>query len=247
MRAPFDQDGLEIETATRGGRRLRLTYAPFDHVNETASVVIVGLTPGARQAADSLLALRAALLAGVGREPALALAKSHASFSGPMRANMVRMLDAIGLAAWLGIGSTGALWGESNHLVHFTSAVRYPVAVDGANWSGKPDMLRNDVLRRWFEQYAVAEFGRLRSAIIVPLGPAVTRAMRHLASQGVLDRSRILDGLPHPSGANAERVACFLGTKPAKLASAKTDADALVASRMALSRQISSINRPLLT
>ena len=43
--------------------------------------------------------------------------------------------------------------------------------------------------------------------------PKPAAALRHLAGLGILDPSHILDGLPHPSGANAERVAYFLGRK----------------------------------
>lgn len=245
--SPFENDDLIIETADAGGRELRLVYAPFEHVNHSAKLMIVGLTPGARQASDALLALKAALLAGTDRSQALAAAKAHASFSGPMRGNLVRMLDAIGVADWLGVETTAALWAESNDLVQFTSAIRYPLAVDGANWSGQPDMLRNDAIRGWFERYSADEFVRLRGALIVPLGPAVTRAMLHLAASGAIEASRVLVGFPHPSGANAERVACFLGTKPAALASAKTDAAALLAARETLSRQVASAGRSALT
>jgi hypothetical protein len=242
--SPFEDDELIIDNAEASGRALRLVYAPFEHVNVRARIAIVGLTPGARQASDALLALRAALLAGAGRERALAMAKSHASFSGPMRSNLVRMLDAVGVAAWLGVGSTAELWGDSNHLVQFTSTIPYPLAIDGANWSGQPDVLGNGAIRGWFKRYGTTQFAQLRDAIIVPLGPAVTRAMLHLASAGVVDPARVLVGLPHPSGANAERIACFLGTKPAELASARTDAAALLRARESLARQVASIAQP---
>jgi hypothetical protein len=155
------------------------------------------------------------------------------------------MLDAIGLAAWLGMPSTAGLWHEENHLVHFTSAVRYPLFVDGENWSGQPDILRCDLIRGWVERFTAVELANLGAAALVPLGPAVTRALQHLATVGFLDEARLLTGLPHPSGANAERVACFLGVKPPHLASAKTDARALVAARDRLQRQVASLPRPV--
>jgi hypothetical protein len=56
----------------------------------------------------------------------------------------------------------------------------------------------------------------------------------YLANQGIVDRSTILDGLPHPSGANAEHIAYFLGQKPRGRLSAKTDPTRLDADRASL-------------
>ena len=44
-----------------------------------------------------------------------------------------------------------------------------------------------------------------------------------MAEQGVIQRNQILAGMPHPSGANAERIAFFLGEKAEKDLSAKTN------------------------
>ena len=44
-----------------------------------------------------------------------------------------------------------------------------------------------------------------------------------MAEQGVIQRNQILAGMPHPSGANAERIAFFLGEKAKKDLSAKTN------------------------
>lgn len=68
-------------------------------------------------------------------------AKIFASFSGPMRANLVAMLDSIGVNHRLGILSTSTLWNSDANLVHFTSALRYPVFVDGMNYSGAPSII----------------------------------------------------------------------------------------------------------
>jgi len=232
---------LEIATARAGRRELRLVYAPFDHVNERARIVIVGLTPGARQARDAIDAFRAAHRAGCDLEAALARAKHTASFSGPMRRNLVAMLDAVRVADLLGIATCASLWDENAALVHFTSAVRYPLFVDGANWSGTPDLLGAAPIREWFEAYAPAEFRRLPNALLVPLGDAVARALHHLADTGHVRRANILSGLPHPSGANAERVACFIGTKRPELASSRTDGHGLVASRMRVARAVEAM------
>ena len=82
---------------------LTVSYAPFEHIQRNARVVIVGSTPGAQQASNALIELRRSLLVGTEVETCLATAKAFASFSGPMRRNLVDMLDHIGLARWLGI------------------------------------------------------------------------------------------------------------------------------------------------
>jgi len=78
--------------------RLTVSYAPFEHIQRTARVVIVGITPGAVQASNALIAAREGILAGRSHANVFAQAKTFASFSGPMRTNLVAMLDQIGLA-----------------------------------------------------------------------------------------------------------------------------------------------------
>jgi hypothetical protein len=194
-----------------------------------------------QQARNALAAARSALNKGASVETAAAEAKVYASFSGPMRNNLIRLLDYIGIARILGVDSTAELWGRRADLVHFTSALRYPVFVNGQNWSGQPDMLRVPEMRGWLECYTGTELESLRQALFVPLGPKVTAALEHLSRAGIVDATRILSGLPHPSGANAERISCFLGDKPAELVSEKTNAASLQAARSKLIQQVSAI------
>jgi hypothetical protein len=229
--SPHTTAALQLDAATIGAKRVQMIYAPFDHVNRKARIVIVGMTPGRVQASNALRAAQRALLSSGTVDQAAAEAKAFASFSGPMRANLVRLLDRIGIAKWLGIASTAQLWSDRTDLVHFTSALRYPVFVDGENWSGQPDMVRTPELRRWLEAFTGTELADLRGAVFVPLGPKVSAALQHLASKGLLDGTRILKGLPHPSGANAERIAFFLGDKPADRCSSKTNTQALSQAR----------------
>ena len=222
---------LLLERTQWRDRCLEMLYAPFEHVERTARIVIVGLTPGRQQAVRAIESFASALREGEPVEAALRRAKSHASFAGPMRRNLVHMLDALGVASLLGIPTCADLWAEGSRLAHFTSLIRNPVFINGANWSGSPDPVRHPVLRRWMEVWTGRELQSLEPTILVPLGPTVARGLRHLADVGAINSGRVLDGLPHPSGANAERIACFLGDKPAHLASAKTDGPALTAAR----------------
>jgi hypothetical protein len=65
-------------------------------------VMLVGITPGQRQATESLREARRCLRDGLTNEETLRSASSVGSFSGPMRGNLVSMLDGIGLgkSAW---------------------------------------------------------------------------------------------------------------------------------------------------
>jgi hypothetical protein len=241
MSDPRTAPSLLIERAGGSQPDIEMIYAPFDHVNERAQIVIVGLTPGRQQAANALAAAKTALEAGASTDEAAAKAKVFASFSGPMRANLVRLLDCVGVARLLGISTTADLWGQSSRLAHFTSAIRYPVFVNGENWSGQPDMLRVPSMRVWLEKYTGEELTALPGALLVPLGPKVASALEHLASRGTIKSRMILRGLPHPSGANAERIACFLGEKPSHLASPKTNGAALIEARERLREQVAEL------
>lgn len=220
---------------------IAISYAPFEHIQTGAKLVIVGITPGAQQAANALLELRRRLRTGATDAEALAAAKVFASFSGPMRANLVAMLDHIGVQRLLGLDTCAALWSESSALVHFTSALRYPVFVDGANFNRQRPILSTPALVRLLGDCLAEEAEALSTALWVPLGPVATEAVEWIARRGLLPAGSVLSGLPHPSGANAERIAYFLGRKRRESLSIKTNADALDAVRDGLMRQVGQL------
>jgi hypothetical protein len=222
---------------------LTVSYAPFEHTQRSARLVIVGITPGAQQARNSLLEARRQLLAGTDHTTVLAAAKVFSSFSGPMRANLVAMLDYIGLNRWLGIPTTAAVWDTRSDLVHFTSALRYPVYVDGKNYAGTPSMTATPILRDLLARCLGEEALTLPDAIWVPLGPKATEGVLWLVREGLLKNQQVLAGLPHPSGANAERIAYFLGRKNATSLSSKTSPTAIDAARNRLTNQVAHFPR----
>jgi hypothetical protein len=206
---------------------ITVEYAPFDHIERNAELAIVGLTPGRTQAANALQSLAVSLRNGFGIEKALSDAKRTASFSGPMRANLLAILDAVGVPAVYGRPKAADFFSSDSDLVHFTSALRYPVYLNGANYSGSPAPLSQPMLRSMIETHLAEEVAALPNAIWIPLGAHAEAALIHLAGKGQLDRNRILAGLPHPSGANAERIAYFLGRKAKDRLSPKTNSDKL--------------------
>ncbi len=213
---------------------LTISYAPFEHIQRGARIVIVGITPGAQQARNALLEVRRQLAAGADHASALKAAKTFASFSGPMRTNLVAMLDHIGIARWIGLGSTEELWSSQSDLVHFTSALRYPVFVQGENYSGNPSMATTPILREALIRHLGDEVAALPDAVWVPLGPKASEGVGLLVRRGMLAADRVLSGLPHPSGANAERIAYFLGRKDRASLSAKTSPDTIDVHRAGL-------------
>jgi hypothetical protein len=222
---------------------LTVAYAPFDHIPLYAELVIVGITPGRAQAINAIASAAVVIRAGKSHTEASRLAKLTGSFSGPMRANLVSMLDHIGLAFALDLASCSTLFDPNRERVHLTSALRYPVFVGGANYNGTPDMLRTPLLKSMIDTCLTDEARRLSKAVWLPLGSQPTRALDYLCGRGLLDRRRLLDGLPHPSGANAERIAYFTGRKAKQALSSKTNPDILDAALKKLRRQVANLRQ----
>jgi len=82
--------------------------------------------------------------------------------------------------------------------------VRYPVVIDGRNYSGgKPRVTEQPELKNYLTNVLAPELARTPEALIVPLGKSVSAAIALLVSEGSIDPDRCLVGFPHPSGANA--------------------------------------------
>lgn len=190
--------------------RLSIYYAPFDYLNPRARIVLVGITPGWQQMEIAFRVTRQGLHAGLSCIDALRLVKQHASFAGTTRKNLVTMLDGIGVARALDIPSTSALFGDRMDLAHTTSALRYPVLIDGKNYTGHtPRLIRHPTLLRFVRTRLAEELAQLPHALIVPLGDASGAAVAHLGDMGVVDPYRCVTGFPHPSGANGHRAKQF--------------------------------------
>ncbi|WP_321528559.1 hypothetical protein [Sedimenticola selenatireducens] len=222
--------------------RLSIFYAPFDSVNTKARVVLVGITPGLQQAVNALNAAKQEIDRGVGTLEVVVTAKATASFSGTMRSPLIEMLDHVGLNTALGITSCAALFSDRQDLLHSTSILRYPVFYDGKNYSGSPNMLKTPLLRAALEARFSEEALMLPDAVYVPLGPKVSEGLQHLANKGILNEGHILSGIPHPSGANAERIKYFLGRKSADRLSVKTNPAKIDIAKTALLAKIHKLS-----
>ena len=91
---------------------------------------------------------------------------------------------------------------EGSRQLHSTSALRYPVLIEGSNYRGSPQIGRSPLLTEIVTINLPYELKQLPNALIVPLGKAVEGA---LALIGFGESPRLLKGFPHPSGANGHR------------------------------------------
>lgn len=189
--------------------RFTLRYCPVDAVNPQASVVIVGITPGRHQMFLACREAQRALRDGADIADALRRARGAAAFAGPMRTNLIAMLDEVALPASLGIDTAAELFSGRSDLLHSTSAVLCPAFVDGANYSGHPDPRKVPLLQPFVEHVFPAELALLPDALIIGLGKTVAALLRDLIERGELRSERCLLDFPHPSGANGHRRRLF--------------------------------------
>ena len=197
-------------------------YAPFDWANEEADIVLVGITPGKRQAKTALKALRREL--AVGRTPTEAayIAKQAASFDGDMRDIAAQLMDRFNLGRIFGLKGSKELFESARGRAHYTSLLRYPILhwqtrkkngnkITGwFDYSGGEDIFDSHLLIRARENEFEREIVQFRKAWIVPFGPTPALALEQLARRGVLDQERILAGINHPSGTQWNRHNCQL-------------------------------------
>ena len=186
--------------------RLEVFYAPLHGATSAAQIVIIGLTPGQSQMVAAFREARRLLHEG-SRPPRLFREISRRiAFAGTMRTNLVAMLDRIGVADRLRLDTCVDLFGVASHRLHSTSALRYPVFFEGSNYRGSPRIRRSRLLTDIVNTNLPSELEQFPAALIVPLGKAVEEAL-DVAGFGELPR--ILEGFPHPSGANGHRIKQF--------------------------------------
>lgn len=238
---------LPVELLLASEGNLQTFYAPFDHVNSEARIVICGITPGLQQTRLALDEARRQLRQGASLEHAKQAAKETGSFAGTMGNNLVRMLDHVGVHTLLGIDSCARLFDTHRHLLHSTSALRYPVFVNGKDYNGSPAILSRASLRQQVETHLAEEIRVLGpQCLYVPLGPKVAEVFRHLQAQGLLKADQILDGLPHPSGFNGERISYFLGRKSREKLSIKTNPTILDGGKARILAKLATLQREAL-
>lgn len=213
-------DLLRPEWLLRRDGSFDMYYAPHNEVvNTSATIVMIGITPGWQQMELAFRACRQALAQGATLAEAAREAKRAARFAGAMRQHLIGMLEALALHRVVGVASAAELFADGCDALHTTSALRYPVFYRGRNYGGHSPALASVPFLHAFARQSLTQelgaFGRGSAPLVIPLGRAVEAALRPLADEGVLDASRCLWGFPHPSGANGHRHAQFAAAQTA--------------------------------
>lgn len=194
--------------------KIEIYYAPFDYINLDASIIIVGITPGWSQMEKSFKTVIKELNVNNDFSLALKKVKSECSFAGSMRNNLIKMLDELELDKKLNIKSTRELFEIENVFLHSTSIIKYPVFNNGENYTGStPSPLKSEILWEQIEKLFIPEISEFKGKLIIPLGKSVSEILLKIQSQNKLSGNFILNGFPHPSGANGHRVKQFESNK----------------------------------
>jgi len=211
--APAIEDLLIWRHAQKG---LSCFYAPFEHVNQDAKIVIVGITPGRTQMNRALNTLQTGLANNASIDQILKNVKQQASLSGSMRPRIIEILNKLGYAKALNIDSTSSLWSENNHLVHFCSLLKYPVFIHDKDYCGQPTLFNSGELTQLLHQEFINDLATINpDATLMPLGEMVAKVITILRDEGLIKQqvktyqNKVI-APPHPSGANAESISLLL-------------------------------------
>lgn len=187
--------------------KMAMYYSPHnEYINPSAKILVVGITPGWNQMRIAYEEARACLNLELPQEEILCRAKHAARLAGTIRSNLIEMLDELGLHEYLLIPSANVLFDEECKLLHTTSVLRYPVFVDGRNYSGShPDLLSVPFFHDYACSALLEEIKLLDAPLVVPLGKSVENILMYLAKRGDVNYEDCLWGFPHPSGANGHR------------------------------------------
>jgi len=198
--------------------KIKIYYAPHNEfINKEAQILIIGITPGWTQTQIAFKTANEGLIKNKEIIDILKKCKYNSRFSGSMRNNLIDMLDEIGLNRKLNISSCSEMFNEENNLMHTTSLIKYPVFINGKNYNGhSPEILKNELLFKYVQNYFISEIKEIQNAVIIPLGKAVEEVLMYLVNNCLIDNKYIiLYGFPHPSGANGHRREMFEKNKEA--------------------------------
>ena len=196
--------------------KIKIFYAPHNEfINTKAQIIIIGITPGWTQTQIAFKTANEGLIKNKEIIDILRKCKFNSRFSGSMRNNLIDMLDEIGLNRKLNISSCSEMFNEGNNLMHTTSLIKYPVFINGKNYNGhNPEILKNEILFKYVQNYFINEIKELENTVIIPLGKAVEEVLMYLVNNRLIENKYlILYGFPHPSGANGHRKEIFANNK----------------------------------
>ncbi len=207
-----DEMSPSLQIASDG--RYSLQYTPFEYVNTSARLVIVGITPGPNQLVESYAEARKQLQYNLPVDQMLHEIKKVGAFGGAtMRPNLVRMLHHFHVAELLGIAQEADLWGRSAQLFDATSVIPHAVFKGDKKFSGSfAEVLKSNLLRECFEDCFVASIREMTSeSFYLGLGPTAEDALTWCVLHGYLRDTQLLGAIPHPSTESGSQVDYFVG------------------------------------
>jgi hypothetical protein len=194
-------------------RGLDVVYAPFEHVNKKAKVIIVGITPGWTQLKSSYKYVIENKNAG---DDILKIqAKRYASFSGAMRTRLIRWLDEIGVSEALRVETCSMLFNDLNDkTIHTSSVLRYPTFYNFVNYSGhSPKLFKTPYFIKQIQNIFLPEMEDFSNSLIIPLGSAVQSVFDYIKEKKMKNFKYILSGFPHSSSLNVGSETIFKKNK----------------------------------
>lgn len=164
------------------------------------------------------------------------------SFSGLMRKNLVELMDEAGIAEFLDVETTAQLFSNKQELVNLTSCIRYPTFAvkNGKESNFNAEIKQGTELFEFASTLTLEELSKVPNAVLLPLGPKVQHYLEKVV-KGTQFENRLLPELPHPSGANAERIAYFLGRKNKETLSSRTNPEKLDNSKKNIKKILRSL------
>lgn len=193
-----------------------LYYVPFEHMNCTAKLVVVGITPGPNQIDLAYQAAHASLKTGLADDLVLERAKKAGSFGAKtMRPNLIKMLNFFGIPALLGITKADDLWNLAGRDLHATSIVPHAAFRKGKPFAGTfEEVMTSKIFRECFERDFAATLPLMSSqARYIALGPTPLAALDWCCAQGLLKADQILGAFAHPSSNGGSQVPVYLGER----------------------------------
>lgn len=204
------------EDSVEDSQGIAVYYSPFEHVNENARAVFVGITPGDSQMRRAWLAAKRAIDEAQEVFDAIWEVKRVSSFndnSGQMRRNIYRQAEHWHVHTWLGLDSGEALFGNGWSQIQTTSVVQFPTFLRGGNYNGQsPAPLKHNFLRKLVRSRLVDELQKIPEAVVFSFGSKVATVVTYLKNEGLISNP-VSCGMFHPSGNNTYRFDYLCGDR----------------------------------
>lgn len=192
----------------------RIYYAPFDYVNPEARLFIVGITPGEIQMNNMLVEAARLIHQGLSDDEVLRRCKAVGSFSGPMRKNLVELMDEAGIAEFLDVETTAQLFSNKQELVNLTSCIRYPTFAvkNGKESNFNAEIKQGTELFEFASTLTLEELSKAPNAVLLPLRTKSSALFRKGRERHAVRESSFA-GTPSSLRCKRRKNRLFLGQK----------------------------------